>query len=250
MRSSVRSRLAPPRFAREASKAVAGAERAKGRLVVESFGSASQLEHTRNQPRQRPREHHFACAVLRDARVRDLWHRKEEIDPSLDLRSNLQNTNHYLQDISALAHRDDERVVNVLVGEAWPPHHRVDLTKQAGLSNQCPSATFAFIEGARFEVSTSKADVRKNILPSVWTLIMRAIKCLKGVRWMPWRWEAMKDVLRCDKPWGAAKKLWSTDFRMGKPTFDSWNSKAAHRECDAWFWISSYQVKVWDLWIK
>ena len=26
-----------------------------------------------------------------------------------------------------------------------------------------------------------------NILPSVWTLIMRAIKCLKGVRWMPWR---------------------------------------------------------------
>ena len=25
------------------------------------------------------------------------------------------------------------------------------------------------------------------ILPSVWTLIMRAIKCLKGVRWMPWR---------------------------------------------------------------
>ena len=27
----------------------------------------------------------------------------------------------------------------------------------------------------------------QNILPSVWTLIMRAIKCLKGVRWMPWR---------------------------------------------------------------
>lgn len=26
-----------------------------------------------------------------------------------------------------------------------------------------------------------------NILPSVWILIMRAIKCLKGVRWMPWR---------------------------------------------------------------
>ena len=25
------------------------------------------------------------------------------------------------------------------------------------------------------------------IQPSVWTLIMRAIKCLKGVRWMPWR---------------------------------------------------------------
>ena len=40
----------------------------------------------------------------------------------------------------------------------------------------------AFIEGAR-----RKAVLTDNILPSVWTLIMRAIKCLKGVRWMPWR---------------------------------------------------------------
>jgi hypothetical protein len=44
----------------------------------------------------------------------------------------------------------------------------------------------AFIEGARFEVSTS-SNCAEYILPSVWTLIMRAIKCLKGVRWMPWR---------------------------------------------------------------
>ena len=45
----------------------------------------------------------------------------------------------------------------------------------------------AFIEGARlidFGLSGKCADY---ILPSVWTLIMRAIKCLKGVRWMPWR---------------------------------------------------------------
>jgi hypothetical protein len=34
----------------------------------------------------------------------------------------------------------------------------------------------------------SRLDIRAEyILPSVWTLIMRAIKCLKGVRWMPWR---------------------------------------------------------------
>jgi hypothetical protein len=26
----------------------------------------------------------------------------------------------------------------------------------------------------------------------------------KGVRWMPWRQEAMKDVARCDKPRGDA----------------------------------------------
>ena len=38
-------------------------------------------------------------------------------------------------------------------------------------------------------------------------LIMRAIKCLKGVRWMPWHAQAMKDVVRCEKPWGAANKL-------------------------------------------
>jgi hypothetical protein len=37
------------------------------------------------------------------------------------------------------------------------------------------------------EVSTSNSKCAAYILPSVWTLIMRAIKCLKGVRWMPWR---------------------------------------------------------------
>jgi hypothetical protein len=36
---------------------------------------------------------------------------------------------------------------------------------------------------------------------------MEAIKCLKGVRWMPWHQEAMKDVVRCDKPWGGANNL-------------------------------------------
>jgi hypothetical protein len=38
-------------------------------------------------------------------------------------------------------------------------------------------------------------------------LIMGVIKCNKGVRWMPWHQEAMKDVVRCDKSWGAANKL-------------------------------------------
>ena len=32
-------------------------------------------------------------------------------------------------------------------------------------------------------------------------------KNVKGVWWMPWRMEAMKDVLGCEKPGGAAKKL-------------------------------------------
>ena len=38
-------------------------------------------------------------------------------------------------------------------------------------------------------------------------LIMRAIKRLKGISWMPWWQEAMKDVVRCDKPWGGANNL-------------------------------------------
>ena len=29
----------------------------------------------------------------------------------------------------------------------------------------------------------------------------------KGIRWMPWHQEAMKDVARCEKPWGAASGL-------------------------------------------
>ena len=32
------------------------------------------------------------------------------------------------------------------------------------------------------------------------------INCIKGGRWMPGLEEAMKDVLGCDKPRGAAKK--------------------------------------------
>lgn len=43
---------------------------------------------------------------------------------------------------------------------------------------------------------------------------MRAAVCLfldqvkreKGVWWMPWQQEAMKDVILCDKPWGAENR--------------------------------------------
>ena len=39
----------------------------------------------------------------------------------------------------------------------------------------------------------------------------------KGARWMPWRQEAMKDVVSCDKLRGVANRLRSGDLRMGKP---------------------------------
>ena len=33
------------------------------------------------------------------------------------------------------------------------------------------------------------------------------IKREKGVWWMPWQQEAMKDVIPCDKSWGAGNRL-------------------------------------------
>ena len=36
----------------------------------------------------------------------------------------------------------------------------------------------------------------------------------KGIRWMPWHCEAKKDVLVCEKLWGADKELRSADIRM------------------------------------
>ena len=34
----------------------------------------------------------------------------------------------------------------------------------------------------------------------------RVLERDKGIRWMPWHQEAMKDVARCEKPWGAASR--------------------------------------------
>ena len=36
---------------------------------------------------------------------------------------------------------------------------------------------------------------------------VRKLKREKGIWWMPWRQEAMKDVARCAKPRGAASRL-------------------------------------------
>ena len=44
-----------------------------------------------------------------------------------------------------------------------------------------------------------------------------AVQAKKSVRWMPWHWEPMKDVITCDKPWLGGNSPWPMDFRMGKP---------------------------------
>ncbi len=38
-------------------------------------------------------------------------------------------------------------------------------------------------------------------------LFLDQIKREKGVWWMPWQQEAMKDVILCDKLWGAENRL-------------------------------------------
>ena len=47
---------------------------------------------------------------------------------------------------------------------------------------------------------------------------LRDSQANKSARGMPWHQEPMKDVISCDKLRGAANKLRSGDFRMGKPT--------------------------------
>ena len=53
--------------------------------------------------------------------------------------------------------------------------------------------------------------MRKNMKKvHVWSLSLRmdkTIKCDKGISWMPWHVEAMKDVTLCDKLRGAGSKL-------------------------------------------
>ena len=47
---------------------------------------------------------------------------------------------------------------------------------------------------------TDAAGMRVFLLPG-------QIKRDKGVWWMPWQQEAMKDAIPCDKLWGAGNRL-------------------------------------------
>jgi hypothetical protein len=38
-------------------------------------------------------------------------------------------------------------------------------------------------------------------------VVTRFIERQKGIRWMPWHQEAMKDVARCEKSWGTASRF-------------------------------------------
>jgi hypothetical protein len=141
--------------------------------------------------------------------ARVVWHREEEIDPSFarDVKSRAAR---YLQ--SSNQERGIGDQVWYLTSDTWNLERRQRLTAMP-LGRSC-EASWSFKIGP--DLTTDDGRQRTDEDPSSvvcplssgWASIMRAIKCLKGIWWMPWRWEAMKDVLRCDKPRGAAKKLW------------------------------------------
>jgi hypothetical protein len=46
-------------------------------------------------------------------------------------------------------------------------------------------------------------------------LVSNFFKAIKGAWWMPWVWEAMKDVVSCDKPGETAHKYYIPGFPNG-----------------------------------
>ena len=61
----------------------------------------------------------------------------------------------------------------------------------------------------KWEIRTSRSAISLMTIfvPEKAWLFLDRIKREKGVWWMPWQQEAMKDVILCDKPWGAENRL-------------------------------------------
>ena len=64
---------------------------------------------------------------------------------------------------------------------------------------------FAFANG--LSLCSSKGTGRQGGQVEPALLFLDQIKREKGVWWMPWQQEAMKDVVPCVKPWGAGNRL-------------------------------------------
>ncbi len=54
-----------------------------------------------------------------------------------------------------------------------------------------------------------------NYKNNIIILVFNFFKATKGAWWMPWVWEAMKDVVSCDKPGGTAHKYYIPGFPNG-----------------------------------
>ena len=73
------------------------------------------------------------------------------------------------------------------------------------VAGACLSVALAYLLSA--EVVASTVVILLGYLPLCVVRMVIRVKRLKGIWWMPWRREAMKDVVRCEKPRGAANKL-------------------------------------------
>ncbi len=70
-----------------------------------------------------------------------------------------------------------------------------------GFIQKAPTHRLSGRQGLRFEPRRPNPPVMTALL------FLDQIKRDKGVWWMPWQQEAMKDVILCDKPWGAENEL-------------------------------------------
>ena len=79
----------------------------------------------------------------------------------------------------------------------------------------------------------------KQSKQKIWILHRRFFLCInqafKGDWRMPWHCKTMKDVVYCDKFRGAVCRLWSENFRMGKP----------NTSCVTLYWIHRYKEWTW-----
>ena len=85
---------------------------------------------------------------------------------------------------------------------------------QVKYTNQCPSSLpgwragncMTSDQGAGSDAGEDQGSgAAKGLLETCPSL--DRIKREKGVWWMPWQQEAMKDVIPCDKFWGAGNRL-------------------------------------------
>jgi hypothetical protein len=57
-------------------------------------------------------------------------------------------------------------------------------------------------------------------------LIVLCVQVFKGIRWMPWHQEPMKDVGACDKPRGVGNQTLIRGFPNGVTWHSSWGVAA------------------------
>ena len=98
--------------------------------------------------------------------------------------------------------------------KSWGGQNKIVRTKDYGLfTSYNPKNTIIC------EAQAIKAGFVSNFWKTEWRKSKTAVQAKKSVRWMPWHWEPMKDVITCDKPRWVGNKLWPADFRMGKPSW-------------------------------